>query len=70
MNTFLKILLYIFSIFIILNVILFLYFTIYFYNHTKDLNESIQKSVTMLSMIYVFLFFGVRGELMDHNYKP
>ncbi len=70
MNTFLKILLYIFSIFIILNVILFLYFTIHFYNQTKDLNESIQKSVTMLSMIYVFLFFGVRGELMDHNYKP
>ena len=65
-----KILLYIFLMFIILDVILFLYFTIHFYNDTKDLNKSIKKSTTMIIMMYTFLYLGIQEKIFGHNYEP
>ena len=66
MNIFLKILLYIFSIFIILNVILFL--VLLSKSGKKTIKEKYETTVMVMMMGYTYLFLGI-NELI-HGKKP
>ena len=57
MNIFLKILLYIFSVFIIFNFILFL--VLFLTSHKKTIKEKYEHSTTAMGMGYTFLLLGI-----------
>ena len=64
MNNFLKLVASILSLVIILNVILCFYFTIHFYQQTRDITLSIHKSFGMIIMIYTFLVLGIQEKII------
>ena len=71
MNIFLKILLYIFSIFIILNIILFL--VLLLKSPKKTIKEKYETTVMLMIMGYTFLFLGIdeliHGKKMYNNLR-
>ena len=69
MNTFLKILLYIFSVFIILNFILFLF--LLSISHKKSINDRINNSLDVIYMGYSFIYFAIHQLIYGKKtYQP
>ena len=66
MNTFLKILLYIFSVFIIFNFLLFLF--LLSKSGKKTIKEKYETTALLMVMGYTYLFLGI-NELI-HGKKP
>lgn len=68
MNKFMKILLYIFSVFIILNFIIFL--VLLSKSNKKTVNDKIYNSLRVIQIGYIFIYVAFINLITGNLYKP